>query len=581
MSTIYEYNGVEYEMNETDPAKAKAKILAHLGQAETPVAPVAQPIPNQSFIDRLPKGVPNWMQSKPGSGWDDLNNQVVTGQPMNPMAQLSPEQQTEAGPALTATGNVLNTVLRGGAGMAKGAVINPIAALSQVLGGETGRKFAEEAGKSYEQQRAAAGGEGFDWAQLFGSVVSPVNRLLPSQSLIAGGAVGAVLNPVEGQNLSAWDIAKGKAEQASIGAIGGGAMATLFPALKIGAKQLLDQGVELTSGQTFKGLGGTLAGSVDFITDMARKAVGKPVSADAVRKSFTYAAVNEALAPIQQFVSKASDDGFAMVNSGMNKFKTAYPKAFESVGTVAEDVPFKQSMDEVLTRARSEFTEPKLYDKFVKEIKTNIEGKFAGDAREITGEQLHQVKRYLQAKMKNLSKATEEDEVIKADLYKNIYDSFTDFTHRVDTSGIIKATDKAYANMLRITEAAKQSSKTSGNFGPDKLSTVSASMAPGLQGGQGVGPLQKFAKEATNIIGSESDNVLTMANLKNAGLLTGAGYSAFLNPLTAIPLGVTGTAVELSGALARKNPALYEKIREKIGVPAGNLFGNAYENINK
>jgi hypothetical protein len=30
MGTIYEYKGVEYEMNETDPVKAKAKIGDHL-----------------------------------------------------------------------------------------------------------------------------------------------------------------------------------------------------------------------------------------------------------------------------------------------------------------------------------------------------------------------------------------------------------------------------------------------------------------------------------------------------------------------------------------------------------------------
>lgn len=504
----------------------------------------------------------------------------MTPDMMNPFAYLGQEQQTEAGPALQQTGSVVNQLLRSGAGIAQGAVINPVAAVAQVLGGEDsgGRKFAEDAQAAYQQQRQAAGGEGFDWAQLFGAVVSPVNRLIPTGtatggSLIKGSIGGAMFSPVEGQNLSGWDVAKGKAEQAAVAGLGGAAFATLLPAFKVGAKKLLDEGVQLSTGQAFGGLGGNIASSAEFLMDTVRKAIGKDVSADTVRKTFTYAAVNEALAPIQKFIPKASEDGFSMVNQAMSKFKTAYPQAFEKVGTVAEDLPFRTAIGDVLDKARSEFSDPENYDKFVKEMQTNIINKFNGAAREIDGKNLHQMKRWLQAKSKNLSKGTAEDDVVKASLYSDIVQNFTDFTHRVDTTGVIKATDKAYANMLRIAEAAKQSSRTAGNFGPDKLGSVSASMAPGLSGGQGVGPLQQYAKEAGKVVGDESGDILTVRNLKNAGLLAGAGVTGAFNLPALGSLGITGATIEAIGALAKKNPELYNRIRAQLGIPLGMITG--------
>jgi len=201
---VYEYKGQFYELSETDPAAAKAKIVSSLGGGAAPE--------KKGMLDFLPKGVPDWMQSKPGQGWDDANAQAAGGDVTNPMAYLSEAQKTEQGPAMQTVSQGVNRGVQVGAGLAKGAVINPAAAIAQVAGGETGRQFAEQAQKSYETQRANAGAEGFDFAELAGAVASPINRLLPGGTggqAALGGAVGAALTPVIGENLSMSDVLAG------------------------------------------------------------------------------------------------------------------------------------------------------------------------------------------------------------------------------------------------------------------------------------------------------------------------------------------------------------------------------------
>jgi len=255
---VYEYKGQFYELSDTDPAAAKAKIQSKLSTDYDKKT--------SSVLDFLPKGVPDWMQSKPGQGWDDANAPVAGGDPTNPMAYLTEAQKQEQGPAMQAVGQGVNRGVQIGAGLAKGAVINPAAAIAQVAGGEGGRQFAEEAQKSYETQRKNAGAEGFDWAELAGSIISPVNRVLPGGAggrAALGGAAGAAMTPVLGENLSMSDVLAGKVEQMGIGAVAGklvgGLSNALTPTLKPGVRELMDKGIPVTPGQAYEGIPGIVS----------------------------------------------------------------------------------------------------------------------------------------------------------------------------------------------------------------------------------------------------------------------------------------------------------------------------------
>lgn len=470
---VYEYKGQFYELSETDPAAAKAKIQARLGES-------AQAPESTGFLDRF-KGVPSWMQSKPGQGWDDANTQAAGGDVTNPMAYLSEAQKEEQGAAAKLAGQVVNRGVQVGAGLAKGAVINPAAAVAQVVGGESGRQFAQEAQQSYETQRKNAGAEGFDFAELAGGVVSPVNKLIPGGPVV-GAVTGSMLNPVTGRDLSFEDVIRGKVEQGAVGAIFGLGAKTLLPALRDGAKTLLDAGADLTPGKAFGGVGGFIMRQGEDMVDSLKKLVGKEASTEQLNKAFSYVAVNEALAPIGKTVSKASDDGFAMVNQGIKHASKAYETAFNKIGKVAPDEDLFNSFRTVMDDAKNTL-DPEDYNKFSAEVRKNVFNRFkaTGGANQITqggvgtpayeidGQGLHNIKRFLQARLKNLENDTTELGTTRKGFYDNIMNTFTDFTHRVDTSGAVKAADTTWANMYRISDAAKKAAVNSGTFSPEQL----------------------------------------------------------------------------------------------------------------
>ena len=546
MSTIYEYKGVEYEMNETDPVKAKAKILAHLRQAETPVTPAAQPIPNQSFIDRLPKGVPNWMQSKPGSGWDDLNNQAVTGQPMNPMAQLSPEQQTEAGPALTATGNAINTALRGGAGFAKGAVINPVAALAQVMGGEKGRQFAEQAAKSYAQQRAAAGGEGFDWGELAGGVMSPVNKVIPGVgqggSLAAtgalGGTFGALLNPVEGSNLSLQDVVAGKIEQGALGAVigrlGTGLAGALSPTLKEGSRELIESGIPVTPGQAYNGAWGGLFRQIEKL-DIPTMRVNK----EAINKDFTTSIGNEVLSSIDEKLPPTVKNGQQAFGYIQKKLSDFYDSALEKIGKINPDTQLTNDLAQIRKTVNTELADqPNMGKAFGAFIKQNIANRVKPDGT-LTGTDLKEIETIFRNKLDSMKAVDTPGQVMK-EAYDDAYKAVKSLILRNDTDGNIAKANEAWMKRARFMEAVNKNVSeiqgAQGNFSPSQLAQVAAKQGSPAQAAAGNAPLQKQANAALDIVGDTTDEAQKFRNVMIAGKLTGLGALGFFSPTIALPI---------------------------------------------
>lgn len=516
--------------------------------------------PSKGLLDLLPKGVPQWMQSKPGQGWDDANAPVAGGDVTNPMAYLSEAQKTEQGTAMQAVGQGVQKGVQVGAGIAKGAVINPVAAVAQVTG-ESGRKFAEEAQKAYEQQRKTAGSTGFDAAELVGSLVSPVNKLIPGGP-VAGAVVGSVLNPVTGENLSELDVLRGKLEQGTVGALFGTATKAALPAFRDGARKLLDAGADLQPGQAFGGVAGSIMQTAEGLRDTLMKLVGRDVSADKVNKAFTYVTLNEALAPIGKTIGASGDDGFSLVQKGLKMASNAYTEAFNKVGKVAADDAFKVAMNNVKNTAKNTL-DPADYRKFEKELTNNVLKRFEGDALSIDGQQLHNIKRYLQARLENLSNATDELGVARKGLFDNVMDEFKNYTYRVDSSGAIKAADTTWSNMYRVAGAAKKAATSSGNFSPEQLATTAASQTTTLVGGAGAGPLQKYADQALKILGKDKTQNITPSDLKNIGVASGLGYTGLYNPVFLGVAGLFGLSAEALGKLALKNPDLYNKIRDE------------------
>jgi hypothetical protein len=487
---------------------------------------------------------------------------------------------------------------------AKGAVANPLLAINQAGGavmgaagkgiealtgpnvvtqglqniGQGSSNVVNQYEQATQQARQRVGSTGLDLVELGGNIASPFNKLLPG-SPVTQATTGAVLNPVVGQNLSPFEVARAKIEQAAVGAAFGKTFEAAIPAFKEGARKLLDAGAELQPGQAFGGAAGGVMRTAEGLRDTLYKLIGKETDPDSINKAFTYVTVNEALGPVGKTVSKTAEDGFALVNKGLQLARKSYDEAFSKVGTVTADTDFMSAINSVRNTARDTL-DAKDFAKFEAEINKNVVSRFESKqgvpftARgaepvipqtiyETDGQGLHNIKRFLQARLENLSNSTDELGMSRKSLYEDIMGKFKDYTYRIDPTGSIKAADTSYANMYRVAGAAKSAAKTAGNFSPEQLATTAASQGSTLGAGTGTAPLQQYAKQAIKIIGKDKTDALTPSDLKNLGVATGAGYAGFFNPVVLGIGGLFGLTTEALGKLALKNPDLYQKFRNE------------------
>ncbi len=132
------------------------------------------------------------------------------------MAPSSPEDVGFSGNTPTETARRIDQMVGAGspiARFAKGAIVDPLLGINQLLAetgvfGEKVKTGAREVVKEYEKAtqegRARQGSEGFDFVQLGGAVLSPINKLAPVPSaptaagrIAEGAAVGTLFGGVQ------------------------------------------------------------------------------------------------------------------------------------------------------------------------------------------------------------------------------------------------------------------------------------------------------------------------------------------------------------------------------------------------
>ena len=117
-----------------------------------------------------------------------------------------------------------------GQGVFKGAIWNPVAAITQVVGGESGRDYVKKEQEQYAKARQEAGLSGIDLAEMGGAIISPVNRLFPVTPAATAlgrigqygtqGAVLSALTPAEDTG----NLLNEKLKQLAIGGVLGSAV---------------------------------------------------------------------------------------------------------------------------------------------------------------------------------------------------------------------------------------------------------------------------------------------------------------------------------------------------------------------
>lgn len=570
---VYEYKGQFYELTETDPAAAKAKIVASLGGGAAPE--------KKGILDSLPKGVPDWMQSKPGQGWDDANAQAAGGDVTNPMAYLSEAQKTEQGPAMQAVGQGVNRAVQVGAGLAKGAVINPVAAVAQVAGGETGRKFAEEAQKSYETQRANAGAEGFDWAELAGAITSPVNRIIPGGTgtkAAVGGAIGAGLTPVVGENLTADQVWMEKAKQLGMGAVAGkllsGLAGALTPSLKPGVQELMDKGIPVSPGQAYEGIPGVLYRQIEKL-DIP----GMRVNKDAINLAFTKSTGDDVLGIVGEKLPENVTNGQQIFGIVQKKLTDFYDNALAKIGPVRPDTQFTDEIAQA-TNTLTENLGVKQSKGFKNFIQANVMQRIQKDGS-INAKDMKRLDEIFREKVDSI-KATDTLAELTRAAYDDVYKAVKGLLMRNDKAGDYTKAQLAYMQRSRIMEATQKNAAemgAQGTYSPAELAKVAAKQGGDIEAAMGTAPLQAEATKAMNIVGDTTTEAAKFRNLMIAGKLTGLGALGLFSPTIAAPILLASGLTYGAAKKLMQSPSATRKAVSEALSSNPSLFGMIPANI--
>ena len=497
------------------------------------------------------------------------------------MAPSSPEDVGFSGNAPSETEKLIG---RTALGIGKG-IVNPALAAAQLV--PQARPFVEDIQRRYQEARTNLGGEGFDVPELIGSVVNPINRLIPvggaAGSIAArgalGGAIGAATQPVLGENLTTEQLLAGKVEQLGLGAIvgrGASALASaLMPTLKAGTRELLESGVPVTPGQAYEGIGGALFRQIEKL-DIPTMRVDK----DKINLGFSKAVGNDILAIVDDKLPPNLTNGQQIFGYLQNTLTKYYDDALKKIGQVAPDEQFTKSLGEVQTTLRNELGDPKQVKSFQNFLKANIAGRIKDG--EFSATDLKRMEEIFRTKIDSI-KATDTTAEILRQGYDDAYKAIKNLIIRNDKDGSIAKANLAYMQRSRVMEAVNKNvaeiSGAQGTFSPAELARAAAKQGGDIEAAMGTAPLQQTATRALNVVGDTTDEATKFRNVMIAGKLAGLGALGFFSPAIAVPiLTASGMSYKAAQALMKEPGKLRLAVQDALKQNPG-LFGVGLSNL--
>ena len=497
------------------------------------------------------------------------------------MAPATPEDVGFSGAAPSETEKLIG---RTALGVGKG-IINPALAAAQLI--PAARPAVEDIQRRYQEARTNLGGEGFDVPELIGSIVNPVNRLIPVGGAVGsvaargalGGAIGAATQPVIGENLTTEQILAGKVEQLGLGAIisrGASALASaLTPTLKAGTRELIESGVPVTPGQAYEGMGGALFRQIEKL-DIPTMRIDK----DKINLGFTKSVGNEVLAIIDDKLPTNLKNGQQIFGYIQNRLTKYYDDALEKIGQVAPDEQFTKSLSELQQTVRNELGDPKQVKSFQNFLRANIAGRVKDG--ELSGQDLKRMEEIFRTKIDSI-KATDTTADILRQGYDDAYKAIKNLILRNDPKGDIARANLAYMQRSRVMEAVNKNvaeiSGAQGTFSPAELARAAAKQGGEIEAAMGTAPLQQTATRALNVVGDTTDEAAKFRNVMIAGKLAGLGALGFFSPAIAVPiLTASGMSYKAAQALMKEPGKLRLAVQDALKQNPG-LFGVGLSNL--
>lgn len=461
-----------------------------------------------------------------------------------------------------------------GGGFLRGAVYDPLAAVAQVVGGQPTRERISQIEQAYQQMRQQRGDTGFEGARLLGNIASPfgivaplraaqaARALGPTGQAIAGGAVGAALQPTMGAtDLSSF--AQEKATQVGLGGVLGlgtylGGKA-LTPTLKEGVDDLLAQGITITPGQAYQGAPGWFFRQIESL-DIPFLRVNKEL----LNEQFTRAVGNDVLSSLGKQVPVEAKTGQDIFTSVHNEIKKTYNSAINKIGTV-DATPFTNSVTQAIDTAKVQFPTTRQAKAFENVMKANVLSR-AKDGQ-ITGKDLKEVEEFLRKQSKKI-KGIDLDADIARSAYDEALKTVKGFIQSVDPTGDIAKANQAYLKRARFKSAVEKSLTdvpgARGTVTPQRMLTEAARQGEGAQAALGTAPMQAQAQQAFDVVGETAGEATKYRNLLIAGKVTGLGIYGIFQPQIAIPLLVaSGVSYDVARGLLN-SPALRTALNQAV-----------------
>jgi len=424
-------------------------------------------------------------------------------------------------------------------------------------------QMVREREQSYQTARNNAGVTGFDWARLGGNVASPaawVPALKAGQAMTMGGKVaqGSALGGLFGgmQPVANGDYVTEKAKQIGMGAtagavlpaVMGGVSRVIQPKTDQAVKQLMAEGVTPTPGQI---MGGTVkraeeaARSVPFLGDAISAAHNRGIA------EFNRTAINRALAPIGQKLEKGSEVGYKAVDKAYTAISKAYDDLLPNL-KVNADKPFVNDLTKVRTMAGS--MHPSRAKQFENILKNDVLAKF-----ERSGKMAPQTMKEVDSKLGKLAsdgmKSMDLDQQQLGAAVRELQSSLRSMVERGNPqyAGKLQQVNSAYANLLRVENAAARQGAKDGVFTPNQLEAATRALDPTLRkraSAHGKALMQDLATAGDRAITNKLPNSGTIDRaLWNVGGLA----SAAMNPaIPAVLLGASGAYLPASQRLLAK-----------------------------
>jgi hypothetical protein len=474
----------------------------------------------------------------------------------------------------------LGPVGRAVRGVVKGAMIDPAEAITQLVGGEEGRKAVAEREAAYQASRAAAGDTGIEFSRIAGNILSPAGLIAPVKAAqlaaplgraaqgVAAGAAGAVTMPTTGGATDLAGFAQEKAEQAGFGAVfglGGYYLGkAITPQVKQGVDDLLAQGIPVTPGQAYTGVPGWFFRQIESF-DLPTMRVER----EAINSQFTKSIGNEVLSSIGGKVDPDATTGIQIFTSVHNQIKKTYDDAIKNIPPTPAD-NLVAGVSEGLDIAKAQLSTAKKAKALENDIRANVFNKIKDG--QINGEDLKTIESYLRKKSSSI-KAFDSDADALRSGYDEILKTVKSFIGEVDTSGNIAKANEAWMKRARlkdaVTKSVAEAPGASGVVSPKQMLQEAARQGEGAQAALGTAPLQRQATQAFDIVGdTTSGEASKYRNMLILGKFTGIGIYGLFQPAIAIPILVAsgmsyGTAQKLLTSPNLRN-ALNQAI-EKIG----------------